>query len=82
MEKEGEKEGLARDKDRRKEGDRKRKTDAKVSFIKQYYSEAHSSPGGSLCMKNIRKQSPTRTDDNSDRRMEYSDSLCVFDARV
>jgi hypothetical protein len=36
VEKEGEKEGLVRDTDRRKEGDRKRKTDAKVSFIKQY----------------------------------------------
>ena len=32
VDKEEEKEGLAKDKDRRKEGDRKRKTDAKVSF--------------------------------------------------
>jgi hypothetical protein len=68
VEKEGEKEGLAKDKDRRKEGDRKRKTDAKVSFLKQYYPEAHSSPGGSLKItNNIRKQTHTRTDDNSDR---------------
>ena len=60
MEKEEEKEGLAKDKDRRKEGDRKRKTDAKVSFLKQYYPEAHSSPGGSLnIIKNIRKHSHT-----------------------
>ena len=36
VEKEGEKEGVARDTDRRNEEDSKRKTDTKVSFIKLY----------------------------------------------
>ena len=67
MEKEGERDGVARDKDRRKEDDRKRKADAKVTFLKQYYPDAHSSPGGSLRIRNIRKQSHTRTDDTRDR---------------
>ena len=31
-----EKEGMARDKDRRKEDDRRRKSEAKVTFLKQY----------------------------------------------
>ena len=67
MEKEGEKEGVARDKDRRQEDDRKRKSDAKVSFIKQYYPKAHSSPGGSVRIRSIRKQSHPGTDNTSDR---------------
>ena len=59
-----EKEGVARDKDRRKKVDRGRKSEAKVSFLKQYYPDAHSSLGGSLRIRKITKQSHTRTDDN------------------
>ena len=62
MEKEGEKEGVSRDKDRRKEEDRMKKTAAKVSFLRRYYPDAHSSPGGSVKMMKQR-----HTDINSDR---------------
>ena len=48
MEKEGEKEGMTKEKDKGKEDDRKRKTDAKVSFLRKYYPDTHSSPGGSV----------------------------------
>ena len=44
----GGREGVARDKDKRKEDDRKRKSDAKVSFLRQYYPDAHSSRVGSM----------------------------------
>jgi hypothetical protein len=67
VEKEREREGVARDKDRRKEDDSKRKEDAQVNFLKQYCPDAHSSLGGSLTIRNIRKQSHTHTDDTSDR---------------
>ena len=59
MEKEGEKEGVTRDKDRRKEEDRVRKTASKVSFLRKYYPNAHSSPGGSL---KIMKHSDNHSD--------------------
>ena len=54
VEKEEEREGVARDQNRRKKDDRKRKSDAKVSFLKQNYPDAHSTPGGTLRIRNIR----------------------------
>ena len=68
MEKEGEKEGMAKEKDRRKEDDRKRKTAAKVSFLKQYYPDTHSSPGGSIqILRHSNLNNILRTDGNGDR---------------
>ena len=37
---------MAKEKDRRKEDDRKRKTEAKVSFLKHYYPDTQSSSVG------------------------------------
>ena len=68
MEKEGEREGVAKAKEKRKEDGMKRKTEAKVSFLKQYYPDAHSFPGGSLQIMKIRKHTNYKhKDDNSDR---------------
>ena len=68
MEKEGEKEYMTKEKDRRKEDDRKRKTAAKVSFLRQYYPDAHSSPGGSIQISRQRNsKNILSTDGNSDR---------------
>ena len=62
MEKEGEKEGVSRDKEMRREEDRMKKTAAKVSFLRRYYLDVHSSPRGSVKMMKQR-----HTDINSDR---------------
>ena len=62
MEKEGEKEGVTRDKDRKKEEDRVMKTASKVSFLRKYYPNAHSSPGGSVKILKCR-----HSDNHSDR---------------
>ena len=64
----GEKEDMTKEKDRRKEDDRKRKTAAKVSFLRQYYPDAHSSPGGSIQISRQRNsKNILSTDGNSDR---------------
>ena len=68
MEKEGEKEGMTKEKDRRKEDDRKRKTAAKVSFLRQCYPDTHTSPGGSVQItRHSNLKNILSTDGNSDR---------------
>ena len=48
VEKEGEKEGILKDKERNQEGNRKRMVAAKISFLAKFYPDAHSSPGGNI----------------------------------
>ena len=53
MEESGEGGGEKRIGDRRNEDDRKRKSEAKVSFIRKYYPDGHSSPGGSKKLEKL-----------------------------
>ena len=74
VEKEGEKEGVAKEKDIRTEDDRKRKAEAKVSFLKQYYPDTQSSPGGSTqILRHSRLNKILSTDGNDDRVTGNSD---------
>ena len=54
--------------DSRKEDDRKRKTEAKGSFLKHYYPDTQSSPGGSIkLVRHSTLNSILITDSNGDR---------------
>ena len=79
MEKEREKEGLAKEKDSRKEDDRKRKTEAKVSFLKHYYPDTQSSPGGSIkILRHSKLNNILSTDGNGDRVTGKSDRNIII----
>ena len=67
MEKEVEKEGISKDKEKKKEDERKRKITAKINFLSKFYPDAHSSPGGNIRIVRNRNLVKSDTDGNSDR---------------
>ena len=60
---------MARKKDIMKEDDRKRKTEAKVSFLKHYYPDTHSSPGGSIRILRQSKLTDILSTDSNGEKM-------------
>ena len=67
MEKEGEKEGISKDKEQKKEDERKRKIAAKINFLSKFYPDAHSSPGGNISIVRNINLMKSETDGNSDK---------------
>ena len=67
MEKEGEKEGISKDKEQKKEDERKRKIAAKINFLSKFYPDTHSSPGGNISIVRNIKLMKSETEGNSDR---------------
>ena len=79
LKKEGEKEGMTKEKDIGKEDDRKRKTAAKVSFLRKYYPDTHSSPGGSVQITRRRNlKNILSTDGNSDRETGKTEQQSII----
>ena len=66
MEREGEKEGALKTRIEEEEGGRKRQSEAKISFLRKFFPEMHSSPGGSEKLQKIHDRTDRLMNGNSD----------------